>query len=124
MRPVLALKRITNTDNIQLLLARFKENEKQVSVATIQEGDEKLVDGPKMKKKKKILKNVLKTRKMFEAIKVNENTLSWNNSFVDKHGKSLIHHQQGLNMTINFNLVELSCAGVTSTKLWLTHQTK
>ena len=53
MRPFLALKRITNTDNIQLLLARFKENEKQVSVATIQEGDEKLVDGPKMKKKKK-----------------------------------------------------------------------
>lgn len=79
MRPVLALKSITNTDNIKLLLARFKENEKQVSVATIQEGDEKLVDGPKMKKKKKILKNVLKTRKMFEAIKVNENTLSWNN---------------------------------------------
>ena len=78
MRPVLALKRITNTDNTQLLLARFKENEKQVSVATIQEGDEKLVDGPKMKKKK-ILKNVLKARKMFEAIKVNENTLSWNN---------------------------------------------
>ena len=78
MRPVLALKSITNTDNIKLLLARFKENEKQVSVATIQEGDEKLVDGPKMKKKKKILKNVLKTRKMFEAIKVNENTLSWN----------------------------------------------
>ena len=78
MRPVLALKRITNTDNTQLLLARFKENEKQVSVATIQEGNEKLVHGPKMKKKK-ILKNVLKARKMIEAIKVNENTLSWNN---------------------------------------------
>lgn len=54
MRPVLALKRITNTDNTQLLLARFKENEKQVSVATIQEGDEKLVHGPKMKKKKNL----------------------------------------------------------------------